>query len=339
VVINGRAARTQDVNLGDYLDTADRPAELRPTAGDWEAIPTTNESYGFNALDHSHKSVEHFVRLIAKAAAKGGNILLNIGPRGDGTIDAPDAAILAGVGEWMTVNGESIRGTTRTPLDRQAWGDSTVKGERLYLHVFDWPNGRALRLGGLLSPPRRAYLLATKAPVAIRRVGPADYDLAVPPQAPDSADSVIVVETDGAVRGEAGRLIETRGGDNQLLAFDAQADGTGFSYGDGKTARYYVTGVERPGNRLVWRARATESAPVKVRLRYSMPNAAPGARVVLRYGAATLSAPLVPTTTDRDLREADLGALVLATGELAPLSLTVEGAATPVNIFELRLQP
>lgn len=340
VVINGRAARSNDLNLGDYLDTADRPAELRPTAGDWEAIPTTNESYGYNALDHSHKSVEHFVRLIAKASAKGGNILLNVGPHGDGTIDAPDAAILAGVGKWMSVNAESIKGTSRTPLDRQAWGDSTVKGDRLYLHVFDWPKGRPLRVGGLLSPPKRAYVLATKAPVAIRSAGGADYDLTLPAQAPDAADSVVVVETDGPVRGQAGRLIETRGGDNQLLAFDAKAEGTGFTYGDGKTARFYVDGLERAGNRLVWSVRGTEAAPVRARLRYSTPEgfAATGARFVVRYGATSLTAPIVATKGDKDLKEIDLGALPLAASSLADLSLTIEGAPSPVHVFDLWLQ-
>jgi alpha-L-fucosidase len=337
VVINGRAARSNDLNLGDFLDTADRPAELRPTAGDWEAIPTTNESYGFNALDHSHKSVAHFVQLIAKASAKGGNILLNVGPRGDGAIDAPDAAILAGVGQWMSVNGESIRSTSRTPLDRQAWGDSTVKDDRLYLHVFDWPKDGALRLGGLLSAPKRAYVLATKAPVAIKHVGTNDYDLAVPTQAPDAADSVIVVETDGPVRGQAERLIETRRGANQLLAFDAKAEGTGFTYGDGKTARFYVDGLERPGNRLVWSVRGTKAAPVRVRLRYSTLDqtlAAP-TRATVRYGATTLTAPLVATNGEKDLREVDLGELPLSAGSLADLSLTIEGAR--VHVFDLWL--
>ena len=159
VVINGRAARTTSVNLGDYLDTSDRPEELRPTPGDWEAIPTTNESYGYNKLDTVHKPVAYFIQLLAKTSAKGGNVLLNIGPKGDGTIDPPDAEILAGIGKWMAINGESIHGTQRTPLDRQAWGDSTVKGDTLYLHVMNWPADGKLLVGGLLSEVKQAYLL------------------------------------------------------------------------------------------------------------------------------------------------------------------------------------
>jgi len=173
----------------------------------------------------------------------------------------------------------------------------------------------------------------------VRHVGANDYDLALPAQAPDAADSVIVVETDGPVRGEAGRLLETRYGSNQLLAFDAKAEGDGFSYGDGKTARFYVDGLERPGNHLVWSVRATQAAPVRVRLRYSTPDKTPPGRAVVRYGATTLTAPLVATDGEKDLREVDLGLLPLVAGDLADLSLTLEGAAKPVHVFDLKLEP
>ena len=147
-----------------------------------------------------------------------------------------------------------------------------------------------------------------------------------------------MVETDGPVRGQAGRLIETRFGANQLLAFDARAEGTGFTYGDGKTARFYVDGLGQPGNRLVWSVRGTEAAPVRVRLRYSTPDKTPPGRAVLRYGTTTLTAPLVATDGEKDLREVDLGLLPLAAGDLSDLSLTLEDAAKPVHVFDLRLE-
>ena len=146
-------------NFGDYVDTADNPAEVREAEGDWEAIPTVNNSYGYNKLDNNYKTPEFFIRLIAKITAKGGNTLLNIGPTGDGTIDENATRILQGIGRWMDVNGESIHGATRTPLDRQAWGDSTVKGNTLYLHVFQWPTDGKLIVGNLQGEPASTYLL------------------------------------------------------------------------------------------------------------------------------------------------------------------------------------
>src|SRR3954454_15870137 len=124
VVVNSRCVP----EYGDYASTADRPAEFPPHDGDWEAIPTTNESYGWHQSDHSHKPPAHFIQLIAKAAAKGGNLMLNVGPRGDGTIDPADVQILEGIGRWMAINGESIHGTERSPLPVQPWGVSTRKG-------------------------------------------------------------------------------------------------------------------------------------------------------------------------------------------------------------------
>src|SRR6185295_2281502 len=106
---------------------------------------------GYHKADRTHKPASHFITLIAKAAARGGNLMLNVGPRGDGTIDPADVAILKGIGKWMSTNGESIHGTTRTPLPVQAWGESTRKGNTLYLHVFDWPAGGELMVGGLKS--------------------------------------------------------------------------------------------------------------------------------------------------------------------------------------------
>jgi alpha-L-fucosidase len=90
-------------------------------SGDWEAIPTTNESYGYHKYDSSHKPVAHFIRLLATAASRGGNLLMNIGPKDDGEFDIKDLAILEGIGKWMEKNKESIYGTTASPLPYHSW--------------------------------------------------------------------------------------------------------------------------------------------------------------------------------------------------------------------------
>ncbi|MGN6368277.1 MAG: alpha-L-fucosidase, partial [Phycisphaerae bacterium] len=185
VVINGRAARVAHYNFGDYLDTADNPAEVRDPGGDWEAIPTVNNSYGYNKLDNHYKTPEFFVQLLAKIAAKGGNMLLNIGPKGDGTIDENATRILQGIGSWMDVNADSIRGTSRTPLDRQPWGDSTLKDHTLYLHVFHWPNDGRLVIAGLQTNITNAYFLADKDkhPLQPARLNENDSVIHIPPPA------------------------------------------------------------------------------------------------------------------------------------------------------------
>ena len=342
VVINGRAARTTGVNLGDYLDTSDRPEELRPTPGDWEAIPTTNESYGYNKLDTVHKPVSYFIQLLAKTSAKGGDILLNIGPKGDGTIDAPDEAILAGVGKWMAVNGESIHGTERTPLDRQVWGDSTVKGSTLYLHVMHWPSNGRLLVGGLLSQVKSAYLLgdAAKKPLKTERVGTEDLVVHVPPAAPDAVDTVIVLKTDGPIQGRTGRLLQAESAPNRLLGFDAAATGKGWVYGDGKTAQYYVDGLQKPGNVLTWNVRADRPQEFVADLKYSTlkPTYPAGGTFVVKLGDTVLKAPIEATSGARQMKTVPLGTLKVMPGQLQDLTVTVEGGSDAVHFFEIDLK-
>ena len=86
LIVNSRAATGAGGNLGDYVSTPDKPALFYETDGPWESIPTTNESDGWHAADHSHKDAGHFEGLLSHAAARGGNVLMNLGPKGDGTI-------------------------------------------------------------------------------------------------------------------------------------------------------------------------------------------------------------------------------------------------------------
>ena len=78
IIINGRAISGFD--RYDYYNTADCPYEFSHYGDSyWEGIPTTNNSYAYNENDQEYKPASFFVRLMAKAAARGGNILMNIG--------------------------------------------------------------------------------------------------------------------------------------------------------------------------------------------------------------------------------------------------------------------
>jgi alpha-L-fucosidase len=342
VVINGRAARGASVNFGDYQNTADRPAELRVTAGDWEAIPTTNESYGWNKLDNTYKPTGYFVQLLAKAAAKGGNLLLNIGPRGDGTLNPPDVSILKNIGAWMDLNAASIRGTERTPLERQVWGESTRRGNKLYLHVFAWPKDGKLVVGGLRGKAAGGYLLADPAKKAliVSRSNENDMVVSLPEHAPDPNDSVVVLTMQPGWSAVPGRLLSTQA-DNPLLGFDAKAVGAGFSYGDGKTARDYVDGLERNGNRLEWMVRVEQSSVLQVSIQYSTPQRTmpAGARVVVEYEGQTLRGEVKSTPTEKTVTTVSLGDLKSKDNGTHLLTVRMEGTEQPVHFFEVNLVP
>jgi alpha-L-fucosidase len=336
IVINGRIVR----DGGDYASTTDRPAEFPPHDGDWEGIPTTNESYGWNQNDHSHKPASHFIRLLVKAAARGGNVLLNIGPMGNGKMDPADLEILHGIGQWWKINGESIRGTSRSPLPVQAWGESTVKGNTIYLHVFDWPTNRSLVLGGLKSKVKRASPLADagRASLKIKRLNPLDLGIKVPAAAPDKVDSVIVLECDGEVRADSARLLQPACPAEVLRTFDAELRGKGLRYGPGKKTDAYIENWSKREQVIAWPVRLTQAAGFEVSLAYDAARASAGGTFTVRLGTNVLSG----TVKDGANQSASLGRVQLRPGrfeiQLAPkeiqgtelmrprsLSLTVVG--------------
>ena len=277
IVVNGRLARNSERNYGDYLSTGDRAVEFVDRNEDWEAIPTTNESYGWNPFDNSHKRPEFLIRVLAKAVSRGGNVLLNVGPMADGRIDPKDVAILEGIGRWMSVNEPAIRGCGRSGLPLQPWGVITAKGKMLYLHVFEQAT-LPLLVGGLQSTPRRAWLLSdkSKTPLKFHRENGQDLAVDSPIAMPDAADTVIALEFDETPHGGGVRLLATRSATNQLLAFDAQrhrgkqtGDASRLGYGDGKQDRYYVTNWKEPQQWLDWEFRLNEPATFHVVLRYA----------------------------------------------------------------------
>jgi alpha-L-fucosidase len=137
------------------------------------------------------------VRNLVDIASKGGNYLLNVGPKPDGTFPEPIVERLAGIGKWMAVNGESIYGTGPSPftsLDKSM--RVTTKPGTVYLHVFEWPKEGNVRLPDLHREVKEAYLLAGHAAV---KAAKADGEIRIdaPASAPDPIDSVIVMEVEG----------------------------------------------------------------------------------------------------------------------------------------------
>jgi alpha-L-fucosidase len=269
VVVNGRLVRFANSNFGDYKNTADRPAEFYPVSGDWEAIPTTNESYGYSKFDSSHKPVSHFIRLLASAASRGGNLLMNIGPRGDGTFDERDVKILQGIGNWIDKNKESIYNTSPSPLPLQSWGVTTLKDNKIYLHVFNWPRDGRLIVGGIKSNIGKAYILtdAQKKNLKIDFLNAEDINISVSLQAPDTINTVIVLEMNGEIEVDPTRFVQSNVS-ARLLAFDAELQGKGFDYGDGKSAAYYVDGWKSKDQKISWTFRTVEPTTFKVIIKY-----------------------------------------------------------------------
>ena len=103
----------------------------------WEACMTLNDNWGYHAGDSHWKRPGHVIQMLTETAAKAGNLLLNVGPKADGTIPEESAAILREAGAWLRRNGESIYNSSRSPFTWNNWGRVTTRGNNVYLHIWN----------------------------------------------------------------------------------------------------------------------------------------------------------------------------------------------------------
>ncbi len=269
IVVNGRLVRFANQNMGDYRNTGDRAAFFFPTEGAWESIPTTNNSFGYSAVDTVRMPASYFIRLLASAASKGGNILMNVGPMGNGKWDQRDVDIFRGIGKWLKVNGESIYGSRRTDLPVQPWGVTTYRGDTLYAHVYRWPADGLITIGGLRSDIRKAWILSDrKAKVSFSRLNQDDWALRLPKTAPDTVNTVIAMVLGKKSEPSHVRLLDHRSSNN-LATFDARLTGRGLGFGDGKQNRNYVKNWKNNEQSMSWNLRLNEPAEYDVFLDYN----------------------------------------------------------------------
>jgi alpha-L-fucosidase len=109
----------------------------------WEACHTFSGSWGYYRDEESWKSVDMLLQMLIDTVAKGGNLLLNVGPTGRGEIDERAVDRLKGMGEWMRRHSRSIYGCTAAPEEFECPPDCRYtynpETKRLYLHLFAWP--------------------------------------------------------------------------------------------------------------------------------------------------------------------------------------------------------
>lgn len=101
-----------------------------------ETCETMNGMWGYRIKDQDYKSVPVLVRLLVKAAGKGANLLMNIGPQANGELPAVAVERMKGMGKWMKKYGETIYGTTAGDVHTADWGTTTRKGDKLYVHIL-----------------------------------------------------------------------------------------------------------------------------------------------------------------------------------------------------------
>ncbi len=183
--------------FGDYATLGDQEVPLTAPEGLWETIDTHNDTWGYALHDHNWKSARELISRLTRLVSLGGNYMLNVGPTGKGIIPEASASILREVGAWLQRNGESVYGTKRSPVGLQAWGCSTLRGDKLYLHILHWPQNQEILVPGLASCAAGARFLATGQALRLGVSGEC-LQLKLPAQAPDHPVTTIEVTLIGA---------------------------------------------------------------------------------------------------------------------------------------------
>ncbi len=152
IILNNRNKLPGDFGTPEQRITAeDRP---------WESCMTMNGSWGYCKTDDDWKSARTIARNLITCSRGGGNYLLNIGPRADGSVPEPSVHTLETVGDWLSRNGTAIYGSDRCKVSYSEVANFTRRGNTLYIHVHFW-DGDTLSIGGLETKVRSAKLMGS----------------------------------------------------------------------------------------------------------------------------------------------------------------------------------
>lgn len=178
------------------------PTQAELDGQDWETCMTMNGSWGYKSWDHNWKSAEMLIRNLVDIASKGGNYLLNIGPKDDGTVPQESIDRLAAIGEWMKVNSSAIYATQASPLPDLSWGRCTMKDNgsntTLNLFIFDWPADGKLVVPALANKVINAKLVAGNKSLTAKNVK-GNVVITLPRNAPNKIASLVQLNVKGKV--------------------------------------------------------------------------------------------------------------------------------------------
>ena len=146
---------------GDYETPEIGIPVYRPLSKYWELCMTINDSWGYQQNDINYKSPMQIMDLYVDTLSKGGNLLLNISPKSDGTIPEQQKTVLKELGRWNKKHSSAVYSTKKgIPYDH-FYGPTTLSKDKrtLFLYVRDIPKDNKIILKGISNKINRAYVV------------------------------------------------------------------------------------------------------------------------------------------------------------------------------------
>lgn len=204
-IINSRLA-----GYGDY-GTPEQGLPVRPPQEKyWELCMTINDSWGYQGKDKNYKSPSQVIRIFAECIGMGGNLLLDIGPKPDGTIPEEQAEVLKELGRWTSKHSQAIFGTVAGLPEGCFEGPSTMKSDSTVVYLFFNGNGGGeLMLEGVKNRINKAFVVGNGTNLNVKeylRPSWSDhagvYFIKVPEEVLDDQMTVIGLSLDGKLKTE-----------------------------------------------------------------------------------------------------------------------------------------
>jgi alpha-L-fucosidase len=286
----------------------------------WESCVTINmDSWGYNKYETEFKTERDLIRMLSEVVSKGGNLLLNVGPKPDGTIQTEFVTRLEAMGDWLKTNGEAIYGSKASPFARLPFfGRATQKGSMLYLHVYAWPQDGKLRVPGLKNLVHAGYLLSDpkKNPIAWKRDG-ADILLDLPKTAPDERVSVVGLKLDGEAVVEPYLVRPDEKGVLHLGVESSEIE-TRFEQRAKKEnalGHVFLTKWSRHDDVPTWKLEVPKAGSYRVEVSYGSTRGGADREYVVSAGGQTVTGKTLNTGGDWVFKTQKLGNVLLPKGE------------------------
>lgn len=202
---------------GDYETPEQNFPVTRPAHHWWELCMTINNNWGYQPQDTAWKTPYEVITIFADAISNGGNLLLDIGPKEDGTIPAPQVRVLKELGKWSKKHAPAIFNTLGGIPQGHFYGPTTISKDSatLYLFIPAKATGQVM-IKGLKNNIREIQVVGGTHALSHKIVGKISWSpvpglvyIPVPPAVQDEYMTVLAVKLDGPIQ-----LYKGRGGLN-----------------------------------------------------------------------------------------------------------------------------
>ena len=310
----------------------------------FEVCMTMNDTWGYKVNDKNWKSSQRLIQMLSDIASKGGNLLLNIGPRADGSIPQESIERLEAIARWMEVNSQAIHATEASPFPRRlTWGRITQKtgekgGTTLYVHVWNWPADGKILLPTLKELPTSGVMLKGGATVTAERSADGIV-LHLPGTATDPDVSVARLEFPGALT-ITQEPCNTPAADGSITCPALDADPHGAVGGnirvEGSGATAYLTDWQQQDYRVEYHLKTGKVSKWNITAEIAAPQAT---KLNIRVGTVTQTIDIPATGEGMTWKTIPLGSIELPVEETVLELKPTPDQWKPIHVRTLKLTP